>query len=807
MNTLESFVQNDSELRSVFQEGGNGRMQERDNLRNATKKNAFLNNLIHIKLLDPEGNLLDGCEWKVVRKRISLEKIMSMIRRSPLPETEIEFFYDETGVPIWMEDLLLKAQPTPSFYTIVPQVKRFPSDVRTDPKYEGQTIFMITQVPVKAKDEMTVVDQITMREWLMAALLEEDPYSKPLQAKLQPVRDLIKEIDKKIKGIAKIVFYDDDGKVMAEDKAEIEREAVYNAFGEDRLQAELRLKKYENNLEAHMLWRKSLGMDFTMADIDENTSTATWYVRFYGTKDALEMENLLIEKNNWSGINLACWSPGPPKIPAWAGRGQVPNGSNPLIPDYTGLQVNVAGARFLRVPHGVGAIKRLDRMSSTIASERFGIYYGHFELGQKTGNAMEMDDISAFLGKYVRGLRRGPGRIDYGDGTTVVGEFTVNAQVQNKTSLQFDNPYMEGEPNGEHVEILFGDGAMYRGNVRDGRICGKGEYQSAFGEIIIGDFVDGVLHGKNGYRRNHSGEMFKGEWDMGELHGYGIYKNDRGDTYEGYWEHSLRHGRGDAKYNKIGRYRGYFVNGARNGKGELEFGLRPRIKKKKRKKTATTSEGGSADALIDSGGPSEASNVELSEFLNLYQGYFLSNSITNGGIVLPADSQVPSVISRRDRRRLAPIKYVLDRDAKNVKALLRKVEKFNDMELFVRKEVVFKKLKVFRQQKHFTKKSMYVTDTWGSFAKSELEGRAIVRQQRLDRVDETVLRPKNAMVPHLQNIPIAPATHLERVFKYIRPDAEHGPTDQVKTQFIKAAVSDFEEVIERQRYLKYGKKE
>lgn len=70
-------------------------------------------------------------------------------------------------------------------------------------------------------------------------------------------------------------------------------------------------------------------------------------------------------------------------------------------------------------------------------------------------------------------------------------------------------------------------------------------------------------------------------------------------------------------------------------------------------------------------------------------------------------------------------------------------------------------------------------------------------------MDESVLRPKNALVPNLQLISVAPANHLQPTFENIQPDKSHGPTDQVKMLAIRAAVSDFEEVIERQRYLKY----
>ena len=799
-SSLEAFIGDESQLASVFEEGGGAGARDREQKKNAHKKEQFLNSIIRIRLLDAEGYLHEGCEWTMSRRRVTFDKLMTLIKRSPLPYTEIDYFYDETGVPLWMDDMLLKANPIPSYYTIVPQVRRVPVDIRQDPKYEGQATFLIAQVPLKAKDEITMVDVKTMKEWMLCAIIEEDPHSIPLAAKLQPVRDIIKEIDRKIKGISKMQFFDEGGKKFSDEKAELEREVVYEAFGADRLLAEKRLKKFENNLEAYIVWRKTIGMTFTMDEVDENTGTAVWYVRFHGMKDAAEMEDLLIKKDNWSGIKVACGLPGPPAIPPWAGRGPIPDGSNPLLPDYSQLQVNVAGARFKRVPHGVGAYKRLDRQSASIQSDRFGMYYGNFELGKRVGNAIEIDDVSVFSGRYTNGFKKGRGRIDYGCGTTIIGDFGYSLQIPNKISLLFDNPYVGGEPEGK-VEVLFGDGSIYRGEMKNGRIHGHGEYQSAFAGIMVGDFVHGIIHGKGGYRKNHSGEEFLGDWQMGELHGYAKYKNARGDSYEGFFDQGLRHGRGVATYAKLGRYRGYFINGARNGKGELEYGLRPKPKKKKRQQDEQEREEQKGGENVQQVNNKEG--VVLSEFLHLYQGYFLSNNVTNGGITMPVDTQIPSVVSRRDKRRLMPISYVLERDAANCKKLQRQVEKYNDMEQFIRGEITFKKLKVFRQQKHFTKKSMYATDQWGGFPKSDLEARTVVRELRLNRMDESVLRPKSTLVPHLQLLSVAPAKHLQPTFENIIPDKSFGPTDQVKILAIKAAVSDFEEVIERQRFLKY----
>jgi hypothetical protein len=45
--------------------------------------------------------------------------------------------------------------------------------------------------------------------------------------------------------------------------------------------------------------------------------------------------------------------------------------------------------------------------------------------------------------------------------------------------------------------------------------------------------------------------------------------------------------------------------------------------------------------------------------------------------------------------------------------------------------------------------------------------------------------------------------HLTEVYEHIEPDPALGDTTLVKTQFLQAAVSDYEEIVERQRYLKY----
>jgi len=171
--------------------------------------------------------------------------------------------------------------------------------------------------------------------------------------------------------------------------------------------------------------------------------------------------------------------------------------------------------------------------------------------------------------------------------------------------------------------------------------------------------------------------------------------------------------------------------------------------------------------------------------------------------VMDMETQIPQVLSRRDRRSLMPISFVFTHVDKNAKKLARKVEKYNDMEHFIRQEIVTKKMKIFRQQKHFTKKSMYAADKWGGFPQTELDSRNIIRDRRLAKVDDTILQPKTALVPVLQNIPIHKMDHLQNIYDHVVPQEDEGAFDDIKFDFLRAAVSDFEEVVERQRYLKY----
>jgi hypothetical protein len=838
-----NFKARDHELTDVLNKDDQNVKNQKIKDGNAFAKNKWLSQLIRIRLKDSDGVVRPGCEWRITRRKMTKETLQVLVNRCPVP-CEVDYLYDSTGTAMWLDDMLTMGMPDPEVYYIVPFVRRMPEDIAKDPRFEGQMCFMISRVPLKCKDESTIVDAPTIKEWLIFALLEVDPYSKPFYGNIEKIKEEIKEIDKRIKQIPKIVFTNEQGEPMELEEADAQREVLYEEFGNQRIAIEERLKRQELALEGHRNWRRNMGVDIQRGEEDMNTGTANWYIRFYGTADAGEMEELLLKKDDWGSIKMACGRH--PNLPPWAGRGKIPDGKKAFDPDYTELQVNISGARISRRPHGTGTLKTLDRQSVKISGDNFEFYYGHWYDGKKDGYGFEVSDTGVFSGRFEFGNRIGYGRLDLANGTTVVGPFKVPEQRPSRHYGEFQNPYCNGDIHGD-AEVLFCDGGLYKGSMYDGKINGFGKYQSALGEISMGWFLDGVLDGEKGYYKNHAGEEFAGTFNMGEIHGKAFYKNEFGDTYVGFFDHALKHGRGKEYINKKGSYTGYYVNGTKTGKGEIDYGKRKKKtikkmkpgehyeankkkaeedaakameekekkknnindnndrnarlaeKKKKEHEEYFKKEAEAEEAKKKRGGKS----IEQ-EFKNRYQGYFLASAITSGGITMDTEVNIPKVVARRDMRSTYGITQLLKKMSERTKLIKRKIEKYTDMEHSIRREMNIKKIRIFKQQKHYTKKAIYLDEiAEKGISTRVLKARQQVRDNRLEKLDVEALQPKNAVVPRLQFINWKPENSLKAQFDKVDTKVQKGQRKPIRQVLAKVAVSDMDEVRERQRFLKY----
>lgn len=116
------------------------------------------------------------------------------------------------------------------------------------------------------------------------------------------------------------------------------------------------------------------------------------------------------------------------------------------------------------------------------------------------------------------------------------------------------------DSDGKDATFLFPDGAKYIGQVKDGKMNGKGKYYYKCGDIYDGNFVDGVKSGRGIYtfatvtiNGRNTNCTFNGEFLNGNRHGTGSWINKesyidpvinrnvlRTETYDGKWVNGYR---------------------------------------------------------------------------------------------------------------------------------------------------------------------------------------------------------------------------------------------------------------------------
>lgn len=615
---------------------------------------------------------------------------------------------------------------------------------------------------------------------------------------MEEIKKRIDEMDRRIKMVPTFEIRDKNGLLEKDDVANEERGAMYVHYNEQKILIQNELLDKEVELQDHVNWRRMIDIELFCAEVYPISQTALWFVSLYGQDDAKDLEDFLVNKRDWHDVKLAAGDEAR-GVPSWSGREPVPDGTKVEQFDYQPYLVHVSEAKIARLPHGVGTFKELDRKSSSISSDHFSFYYGEWDRGRRSGRGIAIDDAGVYNGRFVNGKRDGWGSLDMCNGTSITGKFGLELQHTICSEGDFENPYSEGEPLGE-VDIRFSDGAIFKGNMEHGRITGHGEYHSAFGETVVGTFKDGILNGKDGYYKNYAKEEYKGRFTDGQLDGHGTYCSGP-FTYEGFWKYGMRHGKGSEKRRKRYHYEGYFVNDLRTGHGVLQFGKKSvkecqaednRQKETQQENSLKTVEVG-GDVVMRQW-------LRASEFKYTYQGYMLANRVAPGGLLMTsADSDTP---------RLAPVKNPILADLvserleneKRRLRLRRKTEKFMDIEAYIRSEFERKKHKVFRQQRHFTKKFIYQDDKVGGASEDASDAAKSIRQDRLDKMNVDRLFPSRALVPRLQFVDQTPNTKLDEAFSSI---ILVGDLTLLNTAVAKMAVSNFDEVAERERMIRF----
>lgn len=476
-------------------------------------------------------------------------------------------------------------------------------------------------------------------------------------------------------------------------------------------------------------------------------------------------------KQDWQGVKLGC-SHG--DLKPWAGRGFIPDGAKPYIPDYSSYEANMFGVTVSRLEHGFGTYESINRSDLAISGPNFEMYHGQWDRGEKHGYGVQYDDMGVYTGQFERGLRAKKGRIDGADGATYEGE--LGCHTQHVDTLLRRNPFAVGEPHGKG-KLSFADGSIYDGAFLNGRITGRGQYTNAMGEVFEGDFLDGVLHGK-GCFTSVMKEVHKGEFVDGFLHGHGTFDNGRGDVFTGTFQRGNKSGRGHQKYRTREEYEGYFLCGTRTGHGVTHFGNARDVN------DPTTGKVELAADHVHSGQwhAGKPASRGMVTFTSHGNSYFMS----------------PKLIS------LFPWLSQLDAMEEKVKARIHKHRtKQYKLHTYLRQHIAKKKLKLFRQQRHHAKRAMlddadhraYGEHGHGGLPESDIRARVKVRQLRIEGVlekNKVTMADARDVVEH---------NGFQRAANAVQDLAEKQGKDSRQTSLARAIQSDYEELYERKRLI------
>ncbi|CAK9039862.1 unnamed protein product [Durusdinium trenchii] len=169
------------------------------------------------------------------------------------------------------------------------------------------------------------------------------------------------------------------------------------------------------------------------------------------------------------------------------------------------------------------------------------VYEGEFLDGRRHGHGtteipealQQRLGFKTHVGQYKDGLRHGPGEMVFADGAVYRGDFEKNGRhgkglYRNSVGIPiFDGPWSSDEPGTGAADVLYSSGHRYKGHVQSGAREGEG--------TLWRDSLDG------------SNLIYTGQWKADEFHGDGeLHCPD-------------------------GLYRGQFANGVREGEGRFEY--------------------------------------------------------------------------------------------------------------------------------------------------------------------------------------------------------------------------------------------
>lgn len=208
-------------------------------------------------------------------------------------------------------------------------------------------------------------------------------------------------------------------------------------------------------------------------------------------------------------------------------------------------QFEITGEIELSCLKGFGQIYELNEKIS---------FRGTYFQGKMQGFGVQQGDVQ-YIGEWRESVPHGKGQKIYHDGTSYLGEFR------------------HGEQTGSAI-ISSSEETMF-GNVKKGQLQGLAQITSKNGDILIGEFRDGLLNGFGKTGNQHY--TYIGEYSSGLQHGVGVLiKPEHQEYYVGEFRKGKMAGSGYLRV-RSSIYQGAFDNDKRNGPGIYQYKTQTKV--------------------------------------------------------------------------------------------------------------------------------------------------------------------------------------------------------------------------------------
>jgi hypothetical protein len=136
-------------------------------------------------------------------------------------------------------------------------------------------------------------------------------------------------------------------------------------------------------------------------------------------------------------------------------------------------------------------------------------------------------------------------------------------------AFKYQGEFLDGLKHGNGVYV-WDNGDRYDGLFAQDRPDGRGKYHFANGDSYEGEVKAGVIVGRGSYATKN-GDVFDGSFAGGKPHGVGVYRFANGDRYEGEMDQGRLQGRGRYVSKSGERIEAPFVDGKAQGIGAYHF--------------------------------------------------------------------------------------------------------------------------------------------------------------------------------------------------------------------------------------------